>query len=76
LHADWREVWAKRWWEHMSKSWSKGFDSMIRQMLWAPLSGAPSDEQYRVEALHSTIHTKSSNNQTMICSIVHNTSAT
>ena len=46
---------------------------MIQQKLRDAV--APSDEEYRVEALHSTIHAKNSNNQTMICSIMYNTLA-
>ena len=44
---------------------------MIQQKLF----DAPSDEEYIVEALHSTIHAKNSKNQTMICSIKYNTLA-
>jgi hypothetical protein len=42
----------------MSKSWSRGCDSMTQQKLCDALS----DEEYRVEALHSTIHAKNSKN--------------
>jgi len=44
---------------------------MIQQKLCDALSA----EEYRVEALHSTIHAKNSKNQTMICSIMYNTLA-
>jgi hypothetical protein len=42
-------------------------------MIQQKLCDAPSDGCIKLEVLHSTIHAKNSNNQTMICIIMHNT---
>ena len=56
-------LWAEQRWEHLAKAWSKGCELMI---LSKTNSCAPSDDEYRYEALHSTHHTKAQTNYNMI----------
>ncbi len=50
-------------WGHLLKAWIQGCELRTRKFF---NSYVPSNEEYRVEALHRTILAKSSNNQTVI----------